>query len=258
MDNRDYDEALGRILGAPIKELEKYIKLEYDKSDEKPVFYSKLLESGNKRLIQDCIDKPEHWQKAKSYIERKVRGGIKLDSDPNDLEAVLKDALTVDKFNSPAVLRGYYLLTENKKGFYSGILMLFENKKDITKNYVHKGDAIREFCKTQIKEDSFWKRNDYANSKWIGTSLFTLLSIVISFLSYQKKSEKSEPIIIEHNFSNTQTKQKTSNPSDINSLSEHATKTTSIHNTTIAPNTLTQAWNNSPRKQMTNENQADK
>lgn len=199
MDNRDYDEALSRILGVPIGELEKYIKLEYEKSDEKPVFYSKLLESGNKRLIQDCLDKPEQWKKAKLYCERKARGGIKLDSDPNDLEAVLKDALTVDKFNSPAVLRGYYLLSENKKGFYLGILMLFEIKKDITKNYVHKGDAIREFCKTQIAEHSFWKRNDYANAKWIGTSLFTLLSIVLSFMSYQKKSEKPEPIIIEHN-----------------------------------------------------------
>lgn len=198
MDNRDYDEALSRILGAPIGELEKYIKLEYEKSDEKPVFYSKLLESGNKRLIQDCLDKPEQWKKAKLYCERKARGGIKLDSDPNNLEAVLNDALTVDKFNSPAVLRGYYLLSENKKGFYPGILMLFEIKKDITKNYVHKGDAIREFCKTQIAEHSFWKRNDYANAKWIGTSLFTLLSIVLSFMSYQKKSEKPEPIIIDH------------------------------------------------------------
>ncbi|SNA82532.1 hypothetical protein FI070_420006 [Flavobacterium psychrophilum] len=199
MDNRDYDEALCRILESPIQELDKYIKLEYDKSDEKPVFYSKLLESGNSRLIQDCLNKPKHWEKAKLYAERKARGGIKLDSDPNDLEIVLKDALSVDKFNSPAVLRGYYLLANNKKGFYPGILKLFEEKKDITKNYVHKGDAIREFCKSQIAEHNFWKRNDYANSKWIGTSLFTFISIIVSFMSYQKKSEKLEPIIIEHN-----------------------------------------------------------
>ena len=199
MDNRDYDEALCRILESPIDELDKYIKLEYDKSDEKPVFYSKLLKSGNSRLIQDCLNKPKHWEKAKLYIERKARGGIKLDNDPNDLEIVLKDALSVDKYNSAAVLRGYYLLATNKKEFYPGILKFFEEKKDITKNYVHKGDAIREFCKTQIAEHNFWKRNDYANSKWIGTSLFTLLSIIISFMSYQKKSEKPEPIIIEHN-----------------------------------------------------------
>ena len=97
------------------------------------------------------------------------------------------------------MLRSYYLLKKKKKGFYPGILKLFEEKKDITKNYVHKGDAIREFCKTQIAEHNFWKRNDYANSKWIGTSLFTLISIIVSFMSYQKKSEKPEPIIIEHN-----------------------------------------------------------
>lgn len=214
MDNRDYDEALIRILGAPKEEIEKYIKLEYEKSDEKPVFYSKLLESGNNRLIKDCQDKPGHWKKTKSYCERKARGGIKLDSDPNNLEAILKDALTVDKFNSPAVLRGYYLLAENKKGFYSGILMLFEEKKDITKNYVHKGDAIREFCKTQIAEHSFWKRNDYANAKWIGTSLFTLLGIILSFLSYQKKTDKPEPIIIEHNYPVSAKKEMISLPFD--------------------------------------------
>jgi hypothetical protein len=199
MDNRDYDEALCRILESPIQELDKYIKLEYDKSNEKPVFYSKLLESGNSRLIQDCLNKPKHWGKAKLYAERKARGGIKLTSDPNDLDIVLKDALSVDKFNSPAVLRGYYLLAKNKKVFYPGILKLFEEKKDITKNYVHKGDAIREFCKSQIAEYNFWKRNDYANSKWIGTSVFTLISIIVSLMSYQKKSEKPEPIIIEHN-----------------------------------------------------------
>ena len=200
MDNRDYDEALARLLAAPLGELEKYIKLEFENSNEKPVFYSKILESGNKRLIQDCQDKPDHWNKVKAYCERKARGGIKLDSNPNDLEAVLKDALTVDKFNSPAVLRGYYLLTNNKSNFYSGILKLFEDKKEITRSYVHKGDAIREFCKTQLEEHSFWKRNDYANTKWIATSLFALLGVVISFLSYQKKSEKTPPIIIEHNF----------------------------------------------------------
>lgn len=228
MDNRDYDEALSRILGAPIEELEKYIKLEYERSDQKPVFYSKILESGNNRLIQDCIDKPEHWKKVKLYSERKARGGIKLDSDPNDLEAVLKDTLTVDKFNSPAVLRGYYLLAKNKKAFYPGILMLFEEKKDITKNYVYKGDAIREFCKIQIAEHSFWKRNDYANSKWIGTSLFTLLSIVLSFLSYQKKSEKPEPIIIEHNSPISATKQTTIKPSDKHFLKGQTSTTSSI------------------------------
>lgn len=228
MDNRDYDEALIRILGAPIGELEKYIKLEYENSEEKPVFYSKLLESGNIRLIKDCQDKPEHWQKAKLYSERKARGGIKLDSDPNDLEAVLKETLTVDKFNSPAVLRGYYLLAENKKGFYPGILMLFEQKKDITRNYVYKGDAIREFCKIQIAEHSFWKRNDYANTKWIGTSLFTLLSIVLSFLSYQKKSEKPEPIVIEHNSPISVNKQTTIIPSDKHLLNVETSTTSSI------------------------------
>lgn len=197
MDNRDYDDALCRILNAPIAEIDKYVKLEYDNSDEKPLFYSKLLESGNSRLIQDCLNKPENWGKAKLYAERKARGGIKLDSNPDDLEIVLKDALTVDKYNSPAVLRGYYLLAKNKKGFYPGILNLFEEKKDITKNYVHKGDSIREFCKIQIAENNFWKRNDYANSKWIGTLLITLFSILISFMSYIKKSQKQEPIIIE-------------------------------------------------------------
>jgi len=235
MDNRDYDEAVSRILGVPIGELEKYIKLEYEKSDEKPVFYSKLLESGNNRLIQDCLDRPEQWKKAKLYCERKARGGIKLDSDPNDLEAVLKDALTVDKFNSPAVLRGYFLLAENKKGFYPGILMLFEEKKDITKNYVHKGDAIREFCKTQIAEHSFWKRNDYANAKWIGTSLFTLLSIVVSFLSYQKKTEKPEPIIIEHTSPISVTKQTISTPPDKHFLNDQTSTTSSIPSDTNLP-----------------------
>jgi hypothetical protein len=212
MDNRDYDEALCRILESPIQELNKYIKLEYDKSDEKPVFYSKLLESGNSRLIQDCLNKPKHWGKAKLYAERKARGGIKLNSDPNDLEIVLKEVLSVDKFNSPAVLRGYYLLAKNKKGFYPGILKLFEEKKDITKNYVHKGDAIREFCKSQIAEHNFWKRNDYANSKWIGTSLFTFISIIVSLMSYQKTSEKPEPIIIEHNNSTDVEKNKKNIP----------------------------------------------
>jgi hypothetical protein len=214
MDNRDYDEALCRILGAPIQEIERYTKLEYEKSDEKPVFYSKLLESGSNRLIQDCLDKPEHWKKAKLYSERKARGGIKLESDPNDLEIVLKDALSVDKYNSPAVLRGYYLLANNKKGFYPGILMLFEEKKDMTKNYVHKGDAIREFCKIQIAEHNFWKRNDYANVKWIGTSLFALLSIISSFMSYQKKTKKPEPIIIEHYNSRFVEKNNKNGPND--------------------------------------------
>lgn len=230
MDNRDYDVALSQILGAPIAELEKYIKLEYEKSDEKPVFYSKLLESGNNRLIQDCQNKHEHWKKAKLHCERKARVGIKLDSEPNNLEAILKDALTVDKFNSPAVLRGYYLLSENKKGFYPGILMLFEEKKDITKNYVHKGDAIREFCKTQIAEHSFWKRNDYANTKWIVTLLFTLLSFVVSFLSYQKKSEKPESIILENKSPISGTKQTTSTPTKKHFINGQTSTTSSISN----------------------------
>lgn len=175
MNNRDYQEALERILLTPVNLIEKQIQVEYEKCNEKPLFYDKLLLA--EELIFGFVDnKREEFKKVQNYCWKKMQKSIKLFRNPDNLSKVLRHTLTVSRLNSPAVLRGYYELTTNKKIFYPEILRLSKDPK-LVEEYPYKTDAIRQFCEEQIKEDSFWKRNDYSNLKWIGTSTFTLLSI---------------------------------------------------------------------------------
>lgn len=186
MESREYDEMLANMLLVHATQLEDHIKEKYHQSDEKPLFYKKLLQSVP-NIKGDIERKPDNWPAIEAYLNKKTRGPIKINGSADDIKGVLKEVLTVDRVHAPVIIRNYYELSTKRDVFYKELLTEAESE-DIIRNYTYKGDAIRQYCREQLKETKFWKRNDWANTKWIATSALTIAGVIVSLSTYLNKS----------------------------------------------------------------------